>query len=592
MSFLNALLQRFSVRPPLATPDSGPRRDWLKQHALAVKTVRAERGFEDLAGLAAMIGDARVVGLGEGTHGTREHFQMKHRLLEFLVEKMGFSIFAIEAGAPEAQELDAYVLGGAGDVERLIGGMYFGTWNTEEVRDMVEWMRRFNAAEKARNSPRRVHFTGFDMQAGAVAIAKVREFLEAYEPEFAMQHAETFETLASFDPLGGGRGEFAIVAYRLPVRRARGKRLRLSGWIRTEALMDGWAGLWMRVDGPRPQFDNMQSRGPRGTTDWTAASVEFDVPQDATYVYFGLVMHGNGCAWFDDMRLELDGVAWSSQELGVSLDGASLKELVKTGPRWRQERAHYAAAVDSQIGREGRQSLRIQSPPIEEGVDVTELASTWQSVAQHVRDSRERFTELAGPEQAKWLIHNTTIVQQWLGFANANANASDSRSAHRDRCMAENVRWLAHENPDARIVLWAHNVHVSYQHPWMGANLREHFGSAYINVAFTSYRGRYYAMPTQGSDFVHKLQKAPANSFEAILETAGLPCCIVDLRTAKLGDPGSSWLAQARTFGGNVGGRAMDQHFYEVELAKQYDLLVYMRNTTAARQLSSPPARC
>ena len=137
---------------------------WLEEHAIPLVSCEAGHGFEDLAPLTSMIGDAQIVGLGESTHGTREHFQMKHRLVEFLVEKLGFSWFAIEASTPEAHRLDAYVLGGDGDPEELIRGMYFWTWRTEEVLAMVEWMREHNA-----RSDHKIHFTGFDMQTPTVA---------------------------------------------------------------------------------------------------------------------------------------------------------------------------------------------------------------------------------------------------------------------------------------------------------------------------------------------------------------------------------------------------------------------------------------
>src|SRR5262249_32481125 len=70
--------------------------DWLQKNAIAFKTERAESGLEDLQPLKAVIGDARIVALGEGTHGTAEFFRMKHRLVEFLASEMGFTIFAIE----------------------------------------------------------------------------------------------------------------------------------------------------------------------------------------------------------------------------------------------------------------------------------------------------------------------------------------------------------------------------------------------------------------------------------------------------------------------------------------------------------------
>jgi erythromycin esterase len=57
---------------------------WLATNAIRLKTVAAGHGFADLQPLKAMIGPARIVALGEATHGTREFFQLKHRLLEFL----------------------------------------------------------------------------------------------------------------------------------------------------------------------------------------------------------------------------------------------------------------------------------------------------------------------------------------------------------------------------------------------------------------------------------------------------------------------------------------------------------------------------
>jgi erythromycin esterase len=134
---------------------------WLKEHAIPLATAEAGSGFDDLAPLREVVGDARVVALGEATHGTREFFQMKHRLLEFLVTEMGFTAFGIEATLPEAFDVDRWVVTGEGDPARALAGLYFWTWNTEEVMDLLEWMRAWN--EDAAHS-RKVRFYGFDMQ--------------------------------------------------------------------------------------------------------------------------------------------------------------------------------------------------------------------------------------------------------------------------------------------------------------------------------------------------------------------------------------------------------------------------------------------
>src|SRR6185436_4093777 len=89
--------------------------EWLKRHAMPFATAEPRTGFEDLAPLASIVRDARVVSLGEATHGSREFFRMKHRVLEYLVENMGFTVFAIEAALPECDAINDYVLHGTGD---------------------------------------------------------------------------------------------------------------------------------------------------------------------------------------------------------------------------------------------------------------------------------------------------------------------------------------------------------------------------------------------------------------------------------------------------------------------------------------------
>lgn len=94
----------------------------------------------------------------------------------------------------------------------------------------------------------------------------------------------------------------------LAVERARGRHLRLTGWMRSAGISRGWAGLWVRVDGPRAvlAFDNMADRGLRGTTPWTRVSVEADVPGEAAVVAMGALLAGDGSAWVSDLQLTLE----------------------------------------------------------------------------------------------------------------------------------------------------------------------------------------------------------------------------------------------------------------------------------------------
>ena len=144
--------------------------------------------------LKAIIGPARIVALGEATHGTREFFQLKHRMLEFLVTEMGFNIFAIEATMPECFDINELVLTGRGDAEKALAGIYFWTWDTEEVRTMIEWMRDYNADPQ---HARKVKFYGFDMQSAPRASKVTLAYLRKVDAAQAQRAEKELALLAS-----------------------------------------------------------------------------------------------------------------------------------------------------------------------------------------------------------------------------------------------------------------------------------------------------------------------------------------------------------------------------------------------------------
>lgn len=123
--------------------------------------IEAEHSFEDLQSLKSILRNVRIVGLGEATHGTREFFQCKHRMLEFLVKEMGFRIFAMEASYAACLPVNDYVLYGIGDRDRALNGLQFWTWKTKEVAEMLDWMREYNESVPEVD---KVQFLGFDCQ--------------------------------------------------------------------------------------------------------------------------------------------------------------------------------------------------------------------------------------------------------------------------------------------------------------------------------------------------------------------------------------------------------------------------------------------
>jgi erythromycin esterase len=173
--FLVTLVER--KRP---APDSEPFIEWARSRAIPIKTAEAGKGFDDLAPFKKIIGDARLVGVGEATHGTREFFQFKHRMFEFLVMEMGFTAFGIEASFPDAEKVNDYVQGKDGDARKVVAGMRFWTWNTEEVVALVEWMREHNKTAK-----RNVRFYGFDMQFHLPAVKEALDYVKRFDDKAA-----------------------------------------------------------------------------------------------------------------------------------------------------------------------------------------------------------------------------------------------------------------------------------------------------------------------------------------------------------------------------------------------------------------------
>jgi erythromycin esterase len=141
---------------------------------------RAVRLDHDLTPLVPMIGNARVVALGDVTHGTHELFESKQRLIPFLVEQ-GFRTIALEAPYGEMARLDDYVRTGLGDPAELLRSGDYWFWDTQEFLDLVLWARAQNAA--GLTPP--VRFAGVDSTHPLSAITRVVAFLPEVDSRYA-----------------------------------------------------------------------------------------------------------------------------------------------------------------------------------------------------------------------------------------------------------------------------------------------------------------------------------------------------------------------------------------------------------------------
>jgi erythromycin esterase len=108
------------------------------------------------------LSDCKIVGMGEATHGTKEFFQLKHRIFKYLVENYEFKIFAFEADMAESFYVDNFVTKNIGNIDNIMKNiMHFFTWRTQEVKDLLLWMRDYN---KNLSEENKIHFIGVDCQ--------------------------------------------------------------------------------------------------------------------------------------------------------------------------------------------------------------------------------------------------------------------------------------------------------------------------------------------------------------------------------------------------------------------------------------------
>ena len=160
----------------------------------------------DLAPLLQRIGNARVVLLGEATHGTSEFYRLRARITRALIERHGFTIVAAEADWPDAARIDHYVR------DRKVppvpwqafGRFPTWMWRNHEVREFVDWLRDHNLA---RAGEQRVRFAGLDLYALNNSIDAVLRYLDRADPEAAAVARHRYGCLTPWqsDPAAYGR---------------------------------------------------------------------------------------------------------------------------------------------------------------------------------------------------------------------------------------------------------------------------------------------------------------------------------------------------------------------------------------------------
>jgi erythromycin esterase-like protein len=176
----------------------------------------------DYDALMALVGDARIVLLGEASHGTHEFYRERARITKRLIAEHGFNGVAIEGDWPDAHRVGRYIRGAREDrdaEEALRGFRRFPTWmwRNSDVLDLVGWLRTHN--DGLHHTARKAGFYGLDLYSLAASMQAVIAYLDEQDPEAAARARARYECLAPYAGDSAQYGQAVLLGVSEPCRR-------------------------------------------------------------------------------------------------------------------------------------------------------------------------------------------------------------------------------------------------------------------------------------------------------------------------------------------------------------------------------------
>jgi erythromycin esterase-like protein/predicted phosphoribosyltransferase len=200
------------VRQLLATPTIRASTDTPvarnPAEVIASVAIDAPQGIPPREALEELIGDARIVLIGESSHGTHEFYEARAAITRWLIEEKGFCAVAAEADWPDAYRVNRYVRGLGEDKtadEALSGFERFPAWmwRNTVVRDFVDWLRARNRRHES-NGRRQAGFYGLDLYSLHRSMDEVITYLDKIDPKAAARARERY---ACFDHASADDGQ-------------------------------------------------------------------------------------------------------------------------------------------------------------------------------------------------------------------------------------------------------------------------------------------------------------------------------------------------------------------------------------------------
>lgn len=154
-----------------------PEKDYFIKYIYPLSSYNPDIDFsKDSIVFEKFFANAKIIGLGEASHGASEIFQIKDKITRYILKKNNGGVFALEASMPNSFLINEYITQNKRNAKDYLMNIKSWIYQTSEILNMIEWMKKYND-----NHDSKINFTGFDMTTYIGPAVQIKMFLTKYK---------------------------------------------------------------------------------------------------------------------------------------------------------------------------------------------------------------------------------------------------------------------------------------------------------------------------------------------------------------------------------------------------------------------------
>ncbi len=543
---------------------------WLQKNAVPIKSASPEVK-EDLSFLSEIVGNADLVLLGEGTHGTKEFYQIRDKIGRYLIEKENFRTVGIEYDFVNGMAVKTYVDSGKGSVEEALNEQRGWVWNNEETLEMVKWLRKHNQQNKEK-----VSYFGIDMLRIVPSLLYSLKHLKSHKIKEVLEIERQLKEL-----IGKEVYEFE----------------------------NSGNDFYTNLSGDVPLENNYRFK------EITSLLVDiFDLHKDK------IISQSSGKDWSINRQ-----IAYTALQKSRHLLQWNMNNIFLTFGRQKQSEIYSKAGSTSKslenfYKENDFAQYKIIQPVLElisnpyrgnrkyRNLSIKERGKLLESIISSIsRLEVRKYLYLKSVDENRLdeiKSELKTVLDIFEIYKNYLAKPALSTN-EREIGLAENVKWIQNFT-NSRMIVWAHNGHVSKkgnsETDMMGTLLKNWYKDNIVIIGTTFNKGNFqasYSVRQTNADTSKirefKVGDAKKNSIERLMAQVSHPIFIIDFRKLPKKGVVHKWFTQkhyVRSIGNSFNPDKPDNYYELIEIPKHYDVMIFVNETKRAKPTRFVRQKC